>query len=194
MYSTPFIPSYKGSESFKGTILHSSQYLSPKQVAGKRVVVVGGGKSALDIAIDASAVAASSTLLYRSAHWGTPRNIAWLIPFKYVFLSRFGQALVSWYKGAWPSAPASVHSAHAVLAPVMAPVFRIVEWLFALQLGHRGDYRPSLDVVKDFYGYAQARCSTRPHRLAAPVALPAPARRPSRAQPRALASRLRRRP
>ncbi len=158
MYSTtPFLPSYAGSAEFKGEVLHSSQYLDPKQLEGKDVVVVGGGKSALDIANDAVARAKSVTLVYRNAHWGTPRNIAWLIPFKYVFLSRFGQALVSWYKGAWPSAGRSVRAAHGVLAPAMGPVFRIVEWLFALQLGHRGDYRPSDDVVKDFYGYAQVR-------------------------------------
>ena len=63
---------------------------------GAPVVVVGGAKSAIDIAVDAISVggAASSTLLYRSAHWGTPRLIAGLIPFQYVFLSRFGQLLV----------------------------------------------------------------------------------------------------
>ena len=155
MYSTPFVPTYEGAQDFKGTILHSSQYLSQKQIEGKHVIVVGGGKSALDIAVDASAKAASSSLLFRNAHWGTPRNIAWLIPFQYVFLSRFGQALVSWYKGAWPTAGGSVKAAHSALSAVMGPVFRIVEWLFALQLGHKGDYRPELDVVKDFYGYAQ---------------------------------------
>jgi dimethylaniline monooxygenase (N-oxide forming) len=155
MYSTPFVPTYKGKEEFKGKILHSSEYLSQKQVEGKRVIVVGGGKSALDIAVDSSAKSASSSLLFRNAHWGTPRNIAWLIPFQYVFLSRFGQALVSWYKGAWPTAGASVKAAHAALSGVMGPVFRIVEWLFALQLAHKGEYRPTLDVVTDFYGYAQ---------------------------------------
>ena len=165
MYSTtPFLPSYKGSAEFKGAVLHSSQYLDPKQVEGKNVVVVGGGKSALDIANDATGKAKSVSLVYRNAHWGTPRDIAWLIPFKYVFLSRFGQALVSWYKGAWPSAGGSVKAAHGVLAPVMGPVFRIVEWLFALQLGHRGDYRPSDDVVKDFYGYAQVRQASQARR------------------------------
>jgi dimethylaniline monooxygenase (N-oxide forming) len=168
MYSTtPFLPSYKGSADFKGTILHSSQYLNPKQLEGKNVVVIGGGKSALDIAMDAvAAKAKSSTLVYRNAHWGTPRNIAWLIPFKFVFLSRFGQALVSWYKGAWPSAGSSVKAAHGLLAPAMGPVFRIVEWLFALQLGHKGDYRPSRDVVADFYGYAQVLHNSLQHKVA----------------------------
>mmetsp|Transcript_23623 Transcript_23623/g.63763 ORF Transcript_23623/g.63763 Transcript_23623/m.63763 type:complete len:240 (+) Transcript_23623:828-1547(+) len=37
----------------------------------------------------------------------------------------------------------------------MRYVFRVVEELFALQLGHKGTYRPDNDVVKDFFGYAQ---------------------------------------
>ena len=37
---------------------------------------------------------AKSTLLFRNAHWGTPRLIAGLIPFKFVFTGRLGQALV----------------------------------------------------------------------------------------------------
>jgi heterodisulfide reductase subunit A-like polyferredoxin len=41
-----------------------------------QVVVVGSGKSALDVALNASKNGVSSTLLFRQAHWGTPRMIA----------------------------------------------------------------------------------------------------------------------
>jgi dimethylaniline monooxygenase (N-oxide forming) len=157
MYSLPALPELPGREAFGGSVVHSLRFdeAAAAAAAGKRVVVLGSAKSAVDCALAAAAApAASSTLLFRNAHWGTPRKIAGVIPFQYVFLSRLGQALVSWYKGAWPTAPASVKAAHAALAPVMGPVFGIVQALFALQLGLRGALRPAMDVVKDFYGYA----------------------------------------
>jgi len=144
-----------GKDVFKGRVMHSSEYTDAAVAEGKQVVVVGSGKSAIDIALHASKVGAKSTLLFRNAHWGTPRLIAGLIPFKFVFTGRLGQALVSWYKGAWPSQAGSVYVAHKILWPVIAAAFRLVELIFAIQFGHFGKWRPSLDFVKDFYGYAQ---------------------------------------
>lgn len=158
MYCTPNLPKYEGADAFKGRIVHSSTMTDAAAAAGKHVIVVGGGKSAADLAVELSpgaASSASSTLLFRNGHFGTPRKIAGLIPFQYVFLSRFGQALVSWYKGAFPTAPGSVHAAHKLLSPVMGPVFGLVGALFNFQLGTRGVRQPDMDVVKDFYGYAQ---------------------------------------
>jgi len=161
MYSSanPNLPAFEGAEAFPGSVLHSSQYLDSALAKGKHVVVVGGGKSAADIACDASDVAESSTYLFRNPHWATPRKIAGLIPFQYVFLSRFGQQLVSLFKGGWPSAPAGTHAFHSLLKWPMRPVFGLVELLFALQNGtlpwsSRSAWR-SGDVVKDFYGFAQ---------------------------------------
>ena len=159
MYSTPSLPSLPGRDAFAGSVVHSRDFdeAAAAAAAGKHVVVLGSAKSAIDcalVAAESKARAASTTLLFRNAHWGTPRKIAGLIPFQYVFLSRFGQALVSWYKGAWPTAPASVKAAHSALALVMGPVFGIVQALFAFQLGLHGALRPAMDVVKDFYGFA----------------------------------------
>ena len=54
--------------------------------------MIGGGKSGIDLAIESKKAGASEvTLLRRNAHWPTPRKIAWLIPFQFIFLSRFGQ-------------------------------------------------------------------------------------------------------
>lgn len=156
LYGSPFMPSFPGQTTFKGKILHSTQFTdAASQAKGKRVAVVGAGKSALDCVLAAQhSGATASELVYRQAHWGTPQYIAGLIPFQYVFLSRFGQALVSCYKGAWPTAPGSVHMAHKVLRPIMGPIFGIVEALFAVQLGHKGEFQPPNDVVADFYSVA----------------------------------------
>ena len=159
MYSTTpnldMLKSYSpGKEVFKGKVLHSSEYTDARIAAGSKVVVVGSGKSAIDVALNASKSGVSSTLLFRQAHWGTPRKIAGLIPFKFVFTGRLGQALVSWYKGAWPGMT-SVHVAHMLLWPVIAAAFRLVELIFAIQFNHWGVWRPGMDFVKDFYGFAQ---------------------------------------
>ena len=62
---------------------------------------------------------------------------------------------MSWFKGALPGAPPSVGATHKALAPIMRPIFGIVEALFAYQLALRGVRAPQLDVVADFYGFAQ---------------------------------------
>jgi len=156
MYNAPNLPTFPGQNTvFQGKVVHTSKLTDNAAAMGKHVVVVGGAKSALDVAVETAKVSARSTLVFSQAHWAVPPYIAGIIPFQYVFLSRFGQALVSWYKGAWPGAPASVAAAHSVLSVVMGPIFRVVEALFAFQQGHYGVYRPADDIAKDFYGYVQ---------------------------------------
>lgn len=151
----PEIPGLK--ESFRGAIVHSSDFTDASEARDKRVVVIGGGKSAIDCAIEASrAGAASVTLVQRRAHWPTPRKIAGIIPFQYIFLSRLGTALVSAHQGFYPSGHGTqVDGFRDSLGRIMMkPVFRAVEELFALQFGLRGDLRPKQDVVADFYDVA----------------------------------------
>ena len=161
MYSTPNLPAYDGAKAFEaagGTLIHSSKYLSSKIATAKNVVVVGGAKSAIDIAIDAknAGKAATSTLLCRTKHWGVPRLIAGLIPFQYVFLSRFGQLLVSLFKGPWPESAIDpkangAHEGSAApligllhffltfpLGGLMRIIFGLVELIFGIQLSQLG--------------------------------------------------------
>jgi len=154
-----FIPQLPHQEKFKGKVLHSTEFQDVKMAEGKRVVVVGNGKSAVDCAVEASkAPGAQVTLVSRTAHWPTPRKIADLIPFQYVFLSRLGQALVTGHRGALPGAPAPMTWWHRISWPIMAGAFSVVELLFALQFRNlRGKTSPlfKCDVVSDFYGHAQ---------------------------------------
>jgi NADPH-dependent 2,4-dienoyl-CoA reductase/sulfur reductase-like enzyme len=46
----PVAPDWPGVESFKGELIHSSQYRNPRPFEGKRVVVVGPGSSGMEIA------------------------------------------------------------------------------------------------------------------------------------------------
>ena len=54
-WSRPFWPVYRGAAEFTGRQLHTAQYHSPADFAGKRVVVVGGGNSAAQILAEISA-------------------------------------------------------------------------------------------------------------------------------------------
>ena len=56
-WSNPYIPDYAGKENFQGRQLHSAHYRSPAELAGKRVLVVGGGNSAAQILAEVSKVA-----------------------------------------------------------------------------------------------------------------------------------------
>jgi hypothetical protein len=54
-------PEHPGEASFQGKVLHSSQIKSLEQLRGKTVVVVGSGKSSIDLTASASDVAAATT-------------------------------------------------------------------------------------------------------------------------------------
>ncbi|MDO5676931.1 MAG: FAD-dependent oxidoreductase [Propionibacteriaceae bacterium] len=46
-WDTPFIPYYPGARSFQGQQFHTAHYPGPAALTGKRVVVIGGGASAV---------------------------------------------------------------------------------------------------------------------------------------------------
>ncbi|MFC1434465.1 FAD-dependent oxidoreductase [Streptacidiphilus sp. N1-3] len=56
-WTRPFLPYYPGAELFRGRQLHSSEYGGPAEFAGQRVLVVGGGASAIQILAETAEVA-----------------------------------------------------------------------------------------------------------------------------------------
>ncbi len=66
-------PDYPGE--FSGEFLHSRDYVGPEQLAGKRVLVIGGGNSACDIASEAARVAAECHLSLRRGYWFLPKTL-----------------------------------------------------------------------------------------------------------------------
>eukprot|EP00405_Crypthecodinium_cohnii_P051466 CAMPEP_0206608228 /NCGR_PEP_ID=MMETSP0325_2-20121206/52839_1 /ASSEMBLY_ACC=CAM_ASM_000347 /TAXON_ID=2866 /ORGANISM="Crypthecodinium cohnii, Strain Seligo" /LENGTH=547 /DNA_ID=CAMNT_0054125829 /DNA_START=272 /DNA_END=1915 /DNA_ORIENTATION=+ len=65
-FHLPMVPDIPGRDNFRGRVLHSSAYRSSKGLAGKQVLVVGIGNSALDIALEAAVEGAQVTILCRS--------------------------------------------------------------------------------------------------------------------------------
>jgi hypothetical protein len=65
-------PSYPGR--FSGEMLHSKDYKQNGALRGRRVLVIGGGNSACDIAVEAARVAAASHLSLRRGYWFLPKT------------------------------------------------------------------------------------------------------------------------
>src|SRR5215217_2784516 len=56
-FGAPYRPALPGIETFTGETLHAAEYRIPARYAGRRVVVVGGGNSAVQIAAELAHVA-----------------------------------------------------------------------------------------------------------------------------------------
>ena len=68
-------PAFPGAGAFAGEQLHSHDYRTPEPFTGKRVLVVGIGNSACDIAADCSAVAARTLLAVRRGSHIVPKYL-----------------------------------------------------------------------------------------------------------------------
>lgn len=91
------LPELRGRELFRGTVLHSNE-VRAGTFADRRVVVVGGGKSALDLVTRASREAASATLVQRKVNWMVPeRLLLGLVGYKWILFTRLGEALLPRY-------------------------------------------------------------------------------------------------
>jgi len=84
--------SISGEDDFKaagGEILHSAQHTDSMLVKGKKVVVLGGSKSATDIAVNSvNAGASEVTMVYLEPVWRIPYFIGGLINFKRILYIR----------------------------------------------------------------------------------------------------------
>ncbi len=68
-------PPYPGSDTFSGEQIHAHGYDTPDVFAGQRVLVLGIGNSACDIAVEASRVAAQTFLAMRRGAYVIPKFI-----------------------------------------------------------------------------------------------------------------------
>ncbi|HEX2145170.1 MAG TPA: NAD(P)-binding domain-containing protein [Glycomyces sp.] len=69
-WERPFWPRYTGQAGFRGHQLHTQQYRGPREFAGQRVAVVGGGISGIQHLLEIDPLAAST-------HWVTRREPHW---------------------------------------------------------------------------------------------------------------------
>ncbi len=68
-------PAYPGQDDFEGEQLHVHDYKTPDTIEGKRVLVLGIGNSATDIAVEASQRAERTLLAMRRGAWILPKYL-----------------------------------------------------------------------------------------------------------------------
>lgn len=94
-FSIPQQPSLPGKEDFitsGGQILHTTEFNNASIVEGKRVVVVGLGKSATDIATMSANLASECTMVFRQIPWKIPKFFLGVVNVKYILLTRFAES------------------------------------------------------------------------------------------------------
>ena len=132
LYSNkPHMPGFPGQDRFAGEIIHISDLKSANQLAGRKVAVVGFGKSATDAALESAAVAAETTIIFRQPHWPIPQKLAGVLPFKWGMLSRLTSTLIPLHYR--PSAAERVM--HSLGKPLAWLWWRLVELLLTIQCG-----------------------------------------------------------
>jgi len=96
IFCEPAMPRYPGEAEFTaagGQVLAGTDLHDEERARGKRVLVVGYGKSACDITVPVSQVAASTDVIARHLLWKVPRRIGGFLNFKLLLLTRMGEAL-----------------------------------------------------------------------------------------------------
>jgi hypothetical protein len=71
----PKQPDYEGLANYKGQLIHASAYKDPAQLRGRKVLVVGGGNTGCDIAVEAAQQATCCWHSTRRGYWYTPKYL-----------------------------------------------------------------------------------------------------------------------
>jgi cation diffusion facilitator CzcD-associated flavoprotein CzcO len=152
MYSSnPHIPKVPGQSEFQGEVYHSCTFTDASVCEGKKVLVVGGGKSAIDNAVSGAKHGEKSTLLYRSAHWPVPRHLCNLVPFKWGTYSRFGHFMLKPHH----DASSFAQCMHSLFTPVKWIWWRVVEQMFKLQFRLPKEMIPDAPIEVDVFSGGQ---------------------------------------
>ncbi|WP_433059444.1 flavin-containing monooxygenase [Dactylosporangium sp. CS-033363] len=96
IFCEPLVPAFDGLSEFVeagGKVMAGTDLHTASEAAGKHVLVVGYGKSACDVTVPLSEVAASTTVIARHLLWKVPRKVGGILNFKLLLLTRMGEAL-----------------------------------------------------------------------------------------------------
>ncbi len=69
-------PAFAGAEDYEGEQMHVHHYREPDVLVGKRVLVLGIGNSAVDVAVESSRIAEKTFLAMRRGAWVLPKFLA----------------------------------------------------------------------------------------------------------------------
>ena len=145
VFCEPNVPDLDGADRFEGEILHSSE-VDRGQLEGRRVVVIGGGKSGYDMAVAAAEHASSCAMVFRSAHWLAPRYVLgvrsdWLI------LTRFVQSFLPYH-----TKRGAARLLHAYAKPLVDGYWRFLTWFLPRYLDVPDDLEPEVPLPVGLQG------------------------------------------
>lgn len=101
IFSDPFIPPFKGTDAFKaagGRVCHTSQFNEKQDAKDKNMVIVGYGKSSLDVASHVSDLAKNTNVVARSIIWKVPKKFFGVVNMKLILLTRLGENLFEYIR------------------------------------------------------------------------------------------------
>ena len=181
-FTNPYRPALPGLASFTGTVLHAADYQRPEPFAGQRVLVVGGGNSAIQIAAELAEHARATVTTREKLRFAPQRPL--------------GRDLHFWYTvTGLDTAPVGRLLTH----PPTVPVLDTGRYRTAIATG-RPDHRPMFTALEGRPGALERRrqrAGRRPHprhRLPARPRLPHRTRRPRQARTPSASGRARHRP
>ena len=155
LYSNvPNMPEFPGQDAFGGEILHISGLKSRATLEGKRVAVLGYGKSATDAVLESAAVAEATHIIFREPHWPVPQKLAGILPFKWGMLGRLTSTLLPPYQ----RLSQVERAVHGLGKPLVWLWWRLVEILLFFQcrlgsrFGTREDLVPRTPIEVDCFG------------------------------------------
>ncbi|HEV7652067.1 MAG TPA: NAD(P)/FAD-dependent oxidoreductase [Actinophytocola sp.] len=96
VFCEPAVPAFPGAGEFAaagGRLCAGTSFHDVEDARDKHVLVVGYGKSACDVTVPVSEVAASTDIIARQMLWKVPRKVGGLLNFKMLLLTRLGEAL-----------------------------------------------------------------------------------------------------
>jgi dimethylaniline monooxygenase (N-oxide forming) len=126
-------PQFMDQEQFKGKIITERDITSLDEFNGKRVVVVGYGKSALDMATLAAERSAQVHHVFREANWLIPE---WILGahFTYALFTRFGNVMMT----SWAQPTAAERFLHKNLSFVISSFWDFIQSIVLFQLKRTG--------------------------------------------------------
>ncbi len=126
-------PHFPGQEQFNGRILNERDVASLELFAGKRVAVVGFGKSALDMAVLAAAQRAQVHHIFRTPAWQIPERILG-VHFTHALFPRFNSVMMT----SWAQPTAVERFLHHRMRFVVSGFWEMITAVVRFQLKRHG--------------------------------------------------------
>ena len=127
------VPHFMDQEQFRGKIITERDVTSLDMFNGQRVVVVGYGKSALDMATLAAERSAQVHHVFRAANWLIPE---WILGthFTYALFTRFGNVMMT----SWAQPTAVERFLHDKLGFIISSFWDFIQLIVLFQLKQTG--------------------------------------------------------